>query len=295
MIYDFSLGTANQANRRNGEVRETFEFFGSRLMTGERPILKSHDQRGTYKRLIQLQVDNLLPDDFAAELHIICENNFGHFARGWTSEFIPAHLDEMKAKYLEFGRLFAKLPNKPDVEPTLLRSVAVAAIAFQYFMVCIGEQSTFYADNFVNDIKAIISTLPTPDELDDSTRALRDLQSYVPSHLKFFTFETSPHPTSGYEESDFAAFECNGKIFKNTEVAFFPTALKKILENELGFQSADAIINEWGQKGLLRCGKGRGYRFSTRIGGKVVSAIIFKANVLFSCEDEEKAEDSTEY
>lgn len=284
MIYDFSLGTANQANRRNGDVRETFEFFGSRLMTGERNLLKSHDQRGAYKRLVQLHVNNLFPDEFASELHLVAENNFGLFGRKWAADFVPAHLDVIQAKYLEFGKLFAALPNKPDIEPTMLKSIAIAALAYQYFMICIGEQSVFHANNFVRDIKAVIDTLPTMDELDDSTRALADLQSFIAGHQKFFLFETTPHPETGDEEREpeHAAFECYGKIFKNNEVAFFPTAIKKILENELGFQSADAIIGEWAQKGFLRCGKGTGLRFSTRISGKMIKAYRFNAGVLLT-------------
>ena len=281
MVYEFAQGVANQANKRDGTPRPTVRFKGTKLSTAERPMLKSHDQRGAFKRLVQLDTrDKIFADEFATNLHFITEHNFGYFGKTWI-EFVTEHLSEIKDKYLEFGKLFAELPDKKNFEPTLLKSVAVASLSIQFFFITIEESFSFDNVQFCNDIREIAKSLPAPSDLDDGTRALADLQSFIAGHDKFFSHEADNKPEY---DNEFVqnAFECYGKIFKNGEVAFFPTALKKILETELGFASADALIAEWANKDLLRCSNGDGLRFSTRINGNKVKAYRFKARVLLS-------------
>ena len=277
MIYEYELGTANQANKRDGTARETFEFFGSRLMTGEYPILKSHDQRGVHKRLVQIHCEKLFDDYFATALHFICENHYGHFGKPWV-EFVVTHLKKIQEVYLSFAKLFASLSH--SVEPTLLKAVTVGAIAFQLFCVLLDEKEKFDESAAVEDIKEIIAALPNPNDLDDSTRAIEDLKSFADSHDKYFEHDVKDNSAEGFTTYSQNALECYGKKFSNGEVAFFPTALKKILEKELGFASMEALVSEWASKGKLRCSKGSGYRFSSWINGKAKSTIRFRASVL---------------
>lgn len=285
MIYEFEQGKTNQAQKRNGEARETFNFYGSRTMTGEFSILKSNDPRGTHKRVICLDCgEKFFDDKFATKLHITAENHFGHFGRLWTN-YVQNHLEQIRDSYLCFTEYV--FPKNLNVEPTQLKSLAVDAVAYQHFRICIGAQETFDFDAAARDIKEIISALPTPAELDDSTRALADLQSYIAGHDRFFiSYVATPESEKELQQD---AFECYGKKFKNGEVAFLPHALKKILETELGYQSMDALIAEFAQKGLLRRGegKGNGCRISTRINGKTAPTYRFKAGVLLSTTDDE--------
>ena len=280
MIYEFAQGIANQANKRDGTPRPTVRFKGVKLSTAERPLLKSHDQRGAFKRLVQLDTRAaIFEPSLAAELHFISENNFGLFGQTWIN-FVIANLKDIKDKYMEFGKLFAALPNKRETEPTLFKSSAVAAIAFYFFRICIGLDSSFNNILFCRDLNDINNSLPTPRELDDSNRAINDLQSFIAGHDRFFMHETD-NKDFDYESTQ-SAFECYGKIFNNGEVAFFPTAIKKILETELGFASADALITEWAAKGMLRCSAGSGNRVSIRLNGQSIKVYKFKAGVLSS-------------
>ena len=284
MIYEYDLGIANQANKRDGTAREAFDFFGSRLMTGEHPILKSHNQRGAYKRLIQIHADQLFDDEFATNLHYISENHFGHFGRLWT-KYVEEHLEEMRNVYIEFGKIFRQCPQ--NVEPTQLKAVTVDAVSLQFFLICAGKKDSFDDLAAARDIKEIISTLPSPADLDDSTRAIADLQSFFAGHVKYFAYNFKNDLVDGFTPMNSTAWECYGKRFDNGEVAFIPTALKKILENELGYQSADALIREFAQKDFLRYKKGRGFRYPTKINGQTIPAIRFKAGVFSDNEDGE--------
>ncbi len=289
MVYEFEQGKMNQAQKRNGDARETFEFYGSRTMTGEFSILKSHDPRGTHKRVIPLDCgEKLFDDEFATELHITAENHFGHFGRQWT-KYVESHLEAIRESYLGFTEYIYR-EKKVNIEPTQLKAITVDAVAYQHFRIAIGEQTTFDFVAAAKDIKAIISTLPTPDELDDSTRAIKDLQSYIAGHDKYFSRDIKNEYTNGAISVTPQPFESYGKKFDNGEVAFLPHALKNILEKELGYQSADALISEFARKGLLRCTKGRGYRYSTWLNGKSEPTIRFKANAFPKAPEHEEAE-----
>ena len=286
MIYEFAEGVANQANKRDGSAREPVKFKGTRLSTAERSILKSHDQRGAYKRLVQLKIFFLFPDDFGSSLHFFAENNFGHFGKHWT-DFIVQRLQHILQLFFNSIRCFPQnsFPdssgNFRNVEPAHLKSVVASLLSFYLFEISAGLKTELDTKSLLADIIDILSLLPTPDELDDSTRAIADLQSFVAAHDKFFERDVKDNSVEGFTELKQYAWECYGKKFDNGEVAFFPTALKKILEKELGYASADALISAFAFKNLLRCTKGKGYRFSTRIKGSVVNTIRFKAGVLF--------------
>ena len=282
MIYSYAEGKGNQAQKRDGTARQAFRFYGSRLMTAERPILKEHDLRGAYKRLVQIRCPKLFDDSFAADLHFIAENNFGHFGKPWT-EFIPARLKEIQEILGGFGKIFAQNPQ--NIEPTQLKTVTSAFIALQYFLICIGAQSAFDSKAAATDIKEIIALLPTNTQLDDTARAVEALGSYVASHEKSFTRDEKDTDTNKPVEIGAWGTVCSGKIFDTGAVAVFPTELKRILEDELHFASADKLIAEWKEQGnILITDKGR-TTHKIRIGKKTYNVIHFRAGILATDAD----------
>ena len=282
MIYSYAEGKGNQAQKRDGTARQAFRFYGSRLMTAERPILKEHDLRGAYKRLVQIRCPKLFDDQFAANLHFIAENNFGHFGKPWT-EFIPARLKEIREILGGFGKIFAQNPQ--NIEPTQLKTVTSAFVALQYFSICIGAQAAFDDVTVKSDIKEIIKLLPTNAEIDDTTRAIASLSSYVASHEKSFMRDETSNETGKPVEIGSWGTVCSGKIFDTGEVIFFPTELKRILEDELHFASAEKLINEWKEQGnILITDKGR-TTHTIRLGGKTPRVFHFRANIISTDKD----------
>ena len=282
MIYSYAEGKGNQAQKRDGTARQAFRFYGARLMTAERPILKEHDLRGAYKRLVQIRCPKLFEDQFAADLHFIAENNFGHFGKSWT-EFIPARLKEIREILSGFGKIFAENPQ--NIEPTQLKTVTSAFVALQYFLICVEAQAAFDDVAVARDIKEIIKLLPTNAEIDDTTRALASLSSYVASHEKSFMRDETSNETGKSVEIGSWGTVCSGKIFDTGEVIFFPTELKRILEDELHFASADKLINEWKEQGnILITDKGRATH-TIRLGGKTPRVFHFRANIISTDTD----------
>ena len=279
MIYSYSEGKGNQANKRNGEARQAFRFYGSRLMTAERPILKENDPLGAYKRLNQFRPTKLFDDDFAGELHIIAENNYGHFRRTWTN-FIAEHIDEIKFIYQNFNKFF--IGAHRELNPTQVKGITLAAIALQFFLVAIGAQDTFNDQAAEQDINSAISMLPTAAELSDTHRAIKELNSYVASHEKSFIRPVKDIDTGNIIEIGTSTPVCLGKIFDTGEVAFFPTELRKILVDELKFTNADKLISEWNDQGDILITKENRTTDVIKIDKKTYRVIHFKANIITS-------------
>ena len=283
-IYNFAEGKGNQANKRDGTARETFEFGGARLTTGERPILKQHDLRGAYKRLIQLDTGKgLLHDVFAADLHIFSESNFGLFGYQWT-QYATAHFAEIQKKY----QYYATSKNNPTLEifePTYLKQVSASLVVFEFFKMMLGITAAFDEDySFLRNYRAIVDTLPTNADLDDTGRAIDALRSYVSSHEKTFTRDATDTETNKIVEIGVWGTTCSGKIFDTGAVAVHPTELRRILEDELHFASADKLINEWILDGTLITDTGRKTKV-VKIGEKTYRAYYFQAGTISTSND----------
>ena len=275
-IYNYAEGLGNQANTRDGAARETFKFWGARLTTGERPILKQHDLRGAYKRLLQIDNrDSRFDDEFASDLHIFSESNFGHFGYKWIN-FVQEHIEEIKAKYQHYAK---RDPSTAQYEPTQLKMLAAALVAIEYFKQMLGVTTSFDKATLIRNRRYLLdNNLPTLGDMDDTARAADSLTSFVASHEKFFVRETVNKPEFDNEYTQTAQV-CYGKKFRNGDVAFFRTELVKILENELGFASADKLISAWYDKGCLRHNDGK-KSYVMYINGRNQRMICFKAGVV---------------
>lgn len=282
-VYNFADGKGNQANKRDGTARETFRFGGARLTTGERPILKQNDLHGAYKRLIQLAVQKpILDDESATDLHIFSESNFGHFGDEWT-KYVTEHLDEIREEYRHYSTSYN--PTLKIFEPTHLKSVTAALIAFEFFKVMLGINAKFDEDcAFIRNRRAIVDTLPTTADLDDKKRAIDALGSYVSSHEKTFARDATDTDTNKTVEIGAWGTTCSGKIFDIGAVAIHPTELRRILEDELHFASADKLINEWILDGTLITDTGRKTKV-IKIGEKTHRVYYFKAGAISTSND----------
>ena len=274
-IYEYSLGIANQAQKRDGTARETKRFSGVRISTGERSILKHNDKGGAYKRVLNLRAKTLFEDSFAFNLHNFSKRNRGLFGKLWI-RYISRNISVIEK---QFDEICLSIKNRGvDIDPTQLKSLVISALAYQYFKICIGLQEHVNEQELNANLAAIIATLPTSAEIDDTARALESLASFVAGHEKYFI--RNQKDTNGEEMTFTFANETYGKIFDNGEVAFFPTALKKILEDELKFASADKLIAEWRDLNtILKVDKGQTTR-KIRIGKKTYRVYHFNSGIL---------------
>lgn len=289
-IYNFSLGVYPSALNKDGTKREEKQFSGTRLTTGEHSLVQQNGNAGEFKRVLELRCSDLLDEDFAADLHGFCNRNRGLFGAQWI-RYILAHRDSIGKQYhqtLKAVKAAQKDSNKNDT--TQLQTLIIAAVTYQHFKICLGLQSEVDNEEVTNDIAAIVATLPTATEMDDTQRFIEELKSFVAGHTAYFVREGDNNVSDFYNNEDTdgditqRALDRFGKIFKNGEVAIlYPHAFRLIAEDKLKFKSADKLASELNDKGCLRTSDKRN-TFSSWINGKTERTIRFKAGIICTAE-----------
>lgn len=285
-IYNYYLGIGGQALKKDGTKRDPKLFSGVRLTSGEHSLVPQNGNGGEFKRVLELRCSKLLDEDFAADLYGFCKRNRGLFGEKWIKyvtdnwQLISKHYH----KVFDFVKETQEKGRENDL--TQLRTLIISLVDYQHFKICIGLSNLATDADKINaeivaDFNAIIRTLPTADEIDDTERAIEFLKSFYVANLKHFSHEVD-NPTF---ENEFmqGALECYGKDFQDGEIAFLPHILKRILTQDGGFKSADKLIAEFYDKSYLRhsCGLNT---YSTKINGKTVRAIRFKSGVITTAE-----------
>lgn len=288
-IYNYSLGIGGQVLNKDGTLREAKIFSGARLTDGEHDITNNNGNGGELKRVLPLRCATLLDEDFAADLHGFCKKHHGHFLKPWI-QYIIEHRDEIERDYHQAKKTVEMRKGK-KYDSTQVATLVSAAVAYQHFKICIGLQDNGDNEELGADLEAVLRSLPTADDIDDTKRAIDFLRDCCISRKKYFATESNK-PKFQYEYTQ-TAWECYGKIFKNGEVAFPYSVLKKLLEVEGGFTSADKLINEFYDRDYLRHCNGLN-TYPTKINGRTVRAIRFVSGVLLDeLEDDEDDEDET--
>ena len=297
-IYNFSIGSYPSALNKDGTKREEKQFSGTRLTTGEHSLVQQHGNAGEFKRVLELRCSDLLDEDFAADLHGFCNRNRGLFGAKWI-RYILEHCDAIGKQYHQTLKAVKNIQkdSKDKNDATQLQTLIISAVTYQHFKICLGLQREVDNDEVTNDIAAIVATLPTATEIDDTQRFIEELKSFVAGHTAYFVREGDNNSVADFYSNENAdgdltqrALDRYGKIFKNGEVAIlYPHAFRTIAEDKLKFKSADKLAAELSDKGYLRTSDKRN-TFSTWISGKTERTIRFKAGVICTEESEQQPE-----
>jgi uncharacterized protein (DUF927 family) len=78
IIYGLSMGFGRLRGAKEGGLQDKTEWNDIVITTGEQPISKENSNDGVLSRVLELYSKPVDNEDFAHELHIISENNFGH-------------------------------------------------------------------------------------------------------------------------------------------------------------------------------------------------------------------------
>ena len=299
LIYDYSFGIGRQIQRKDGTQREVDRYSGTRITTGESPILSVNDKAGNYKRVNQISCKNLFDNDFSIELHKFCKNNYGNIGKRWVELLTDAYNDTAKLQKLKdfhdsvLDRIRKRDNRTAIYEHTNIQTVAKCLIAYYLFKadLNIDKVDLIALDK---DADAIIATLPTRTEIDDSTRAIDALKSVVNANKAKF-YQVIPTDNSDVKPPN----ELYGFIYDTGAVAFYPHILRRILENELGFQSTDKLLEEFKAKGFILCSKNRGYYRQVRDlrtsidKNRRVDVYYFAPDVLLTSDDDSTVDDDS--
>ena len=292
-VYTFTSGIIGQANKRNGDVRQTDKFNSVRFSTAERPLNDSADKKGKYKRLIDLHVTKpLFNDNDARQLHIFCEGNFGHFGRQWT-RYIANNKKQIRADFEDMTNLFDSDGFMRDgihaeyksVDASNARSVIACAVAYQHFCVCLDLEEQFYSSKAHDDAAVILAQLPTVDEISDLKRSIQLLASWVAEHPKQFITpaKVNGEEIDGMDDAAQSFTSTVGKKFADGRIAFFTNAFRKIIA-EIGLPSYEKVLFDLYDADYLDCKSSREKCKVVKIDDKPQRAYVVKSEA-FSVKD----------
>lgn len=246
-VYDFVSGVDGQKNQKSGDVRKVTQFHGTRISTGESPLLTSTAKGGALKRAITLHVSKpIFTNKEARNLHIFCEEHHGHFRRQWIN-YISDNAEKIKADFYDALDIIdekgiicdSTILPADTVDETYQRAIIACAIAFWHFHKCLGLNTDI--SNAIQDAQHILGTLPTKDEISDVKRGIDALASWVNEHPKNFA---TYGDKSDHGDSALSFSETSGIIFTDGRVGFFPNAFRRICQDELKLPSYDKFLNE---------------------------------------------------
>ena len=267
-IYSYSAGVQRQGLKKDGSQRDVQSFTGTRLTTGEGKLVADSDNGGIYKRVVDLRLSKLFDEDFSRDVYTCLADNYGCYAIDWLN-YIKVNMQNICGDY---HRLICDLADlAKDFDQTQVSSIVASVISCQHLRCAIGLQDTIDESAAIKDALTILQMLIPAAEMDDTTRAIDFLKSFLLSHAKFFDtvdLVNSRRPPEQY-----------GFVMEDGAVGFFLDSFKKIIEGEGKFKSANKIRAELADKGLIKHSDGK-TSYSGRFNGTNMRVVYFRPGVL---------------
>lgn len=250
LVYNFEGGITRGRADISGNVKPTYRYRGFRCFTGEQSILNDNSGNGAISRILEIKIPELFEDSFAINLHNFTKDNYGFFGQQYCTEFIPAHLIEIKDFFNEIRDVLVNIP-KFDLLSNHASIIAYAITGLRFGLEAVGfDNALDVAYLLLDDIERIIDDAPSKKLAKNINRALPELLDFINSHAG--NFEREARAANGVEYLPATASNGSwGVTFEDGRIAINPHELKRILNVELGFPNAKAIINGFGEAGYF--------------------------------------------
>ena len=309
-IYNFGEGAYRKRLNQRGDLtkksQELPPIRGTRITTGEMPILSDNSNAGAYNRVLQISESTIFDDNIdIRELHKFFGENYGHFGRIWIDYIIKNKALIVKTFEDNLPK-FEKYAEDNDFMDTANWGVTLAVLctALQFAMPLVNPSKAFaddYAERnvfekFFDGLNIIVKDVPKKDTAQNWQRAISGLQDYIAAHPRRFLHEIQAQegtiPYLGYPTGVLPDNVVHGVIMRDKTVAFYPAELRNVIERELKFPSASPIIRDFAENAIFVLPKKenpkRHYQKSMwlpGVGGKWL--YIFKADTLINTDQDE--------
>lgn len=296
-LYGYEEGRGRARLDRNSNQRRTLPFRGARLTTGEQRLTQESGGAGAIARVLEISESEIIPDAGAVFLHNFTAENYGHYGRQWI-EYIAIHSERIAKEYHELNEDIAE--SFEASHPAHVSMVALSYIALKHFaeMLSLSEVANAVEDAVIavgrgysveerqylssDDFSKIFGQLPSKRGIENAERARNALSEYLFTHIGRFVIEKRVNGELYYDTPK-EHLTTVGYQFASGEVGFFPRELKRILEEEYQFASADALISEFVTKGWIYPGKSAQHKYQRqRVAGrdrKIKWLYLFNAEV----------------
>nr|WP_288976580.1 bifunctional DNA primase/polymerase [uncultured Blautia sp.] len=266
LIYAMTEGKGRGRLDRSSKERDSKTWGNVSFFNGEQPITGNNSGAGAINRVIELEVEGALFQDYGKALEIARSNN------GYAGERFVRYIQGLDAVELtrEHKQICKELSGISQSTGKQAQSLAAIILADR-----LANRCLFPEENPLN-VNECVSVLKNAQEVSQSERAYKFIIDWIAVNENYFDISCTPRIL--------------GKITKEY-CLFNQTELCKVLEDN-GF-NFEAIKKEWAQSGYLERTSDNRYSFRTTVFGKDTKAryvkILFTEPSLF-----EELEDETD-
>lgn len=238
LIYSLAEGkTRGKLDRGSRELNnKTWENIS--IFTGEAPIVSNQSGAGAINRVLEIEVENPLFENFTGTLELVREH-YGHAGERYITYLQESNGKELKKEY----QTICKELEAYDSTGKQIQNLAFLILADRIAGRCIFEGETPL------QVDEIISILKTKEEVSTSERAYQFIIDWIAANKNCFSGDT---------------FKTYGVIEK-TCCWFIKSELIQVLK-EYNFDF-EALKKEWVKKGYLeRNTQGRYFHYTSKAG-----------------------------
>lgn len=271
-IFSHAEGKTRGRMSRNAEMKEQFQFRGTRIFTSEQNVLGETFTQGAFNRTIELQAADMISEELALEVHQNINRSFGHYGQKFIN-YVSYHQNSVRKTYAELQERIKDYCKPRKLIESHVQHLALVYTGITYLVkfledagdikintsLCEVSDALFspiiYLENF--DLPFWLELLPAPEESNNNVRFLSTVSELRFSHTKHF--DEQAKDSTGKEYCSSAVLEpVLGIKFLNGDVAFYPSALKKVLKDDN--VPVVSRIHDLAEKGLLKIKPNRSHK-----------------------------------
>lgn len=266
LIYAMTEGKGRGRLDRNSKERDSKTWENVSFFNGEQPITGNNSGAGAINRVIELEVEGALFQDYGKALEIARGNN-GYAGERFIRYIQGMDTGELIKEHKELCRGLAEVSQSTGKQA---QSLAAIILADRLAGKCL------FPEEEPMDINESAAILKNAQEVSQSERAYKFIIDWIAVNENYFDILCTP--------------KILGKITKE-HCLFNQTELCRVLEDN-GF-NFEAIKKEWAQSGYLEKTSDNRYSFRTTVFGKDTKARYVK--ILFMDPSSfEELEDETD-
>lgn len=245
LIYSMAEGKTRGRLGRDSKERNSKTWECASIFTGEKPIVSAHSGAGAINRVLEIEINVPLFEDFQFTLESI-RSNYGHAGRAFVEYVQQADVNVLKEEYREI----CKELGSNDSTGKQIQNLAFLILADRIAGRCIfdGEQPL--------EISDISGILKSNKEISEPERAYDFIVGWIAANKNYFN-EDSPKIYGKLDEDS-----C---LFNQNEL------IRVLNENGYNF---DSIKKEWDNLGYLKRNSAGKYQHYTRVYGGPKSSYI---------------------
>lgn len=289
IVYNYEIGSTRGRCAKTGDLRQNQTFSGTRISSGEQTITREDSSgEGAFKRIVELQCDDVFDNDFAVEVHHFTNEHYGLVGREWIA-VIKERADGIRALFKTYADSFRN--TYPDAFPNHITCIAAIEVAGWYFDMYVlgsGRHDSIYGKTYREDAKIIFDSLPKRNSASNAARAIHDVAEFIAANpYNFKWLDTSTGELLKQDDDAPRVPKTYGYRLSTRGEGY--AVLPSVLRNEIlaRYPNASAIIRGFSKAGYLIEGKStkHQYQIKVRVDDKTPWVYQFKAEALFPDSD----------